>query len=311
MRWIEANATVPSAPSASTIALAQAKAAKTLRWASVHLLSRLPHSLRRKGRCRSRPFATSTKEVPMKGASAVTALFVALLCVGCSDRGSPAGPSSVRADSLPTNSAAGQAASQGASVSPTPAAATVPFKGTFEGSQTTTPLEPPLAFSVVSATGTATHLGRFTLEIPHTVNFATSDRRWDIHVHGGERRHADRRLHRDCGHAALRLSQSRSTRRSRVAQVDSRERRELSPPTGCSIRSTARPPVRSRGPFRRLVPESRETEEATTSDKRPKSAGWRRGWCCWSGSHLQVSEPNFRPSRNLPRPSRIAASSAG
>ena len=143
----------------------------------------------------------------MKGASAVTALFAALLCVGCSDRGSPAGPSSVRADSLPTNSAAGQAASQGASVSPTPAA-TVPFKGTLEGSQTTTPLEPPLAFSVVSATGTATLLGRFTLEIPHTVNFATADRRWDIHVHGGERRHADRRLHRgsaggpdslDCG----------------------------------------------------------------------------------------------------------------
>ena len=109
----------------------------------------------------------------MKGASAVTALFAALLCVGCSDRGSPAGPSSVRADSLPTNSAAGQPASQGASVSPTPTAATVPFKGTLEGSQTTTPLDPPRAFAVVSATGTATHLGRFTLEIPHTVNFAT------------------------------------------------------------------------------------------------------------------------------------------
>ena len=109
----------------------------------------------------------------MKGASAVTALFAALLCVGCSDRGSPAGPSSVRADSLPTNSAAGQPASRGASVSPTPTAATVPFKGTLEGSQTTTPLDPPRAFAVVSATGTATHLGRFTLEIPHTVNFAT------------------------------------------------------------------------------------------------------------------------------------------
>ena len=109
----------------------------------------------------------------MKGASAVTALFAALLCVGCSDRGSPAGPSSVRADSLPTNSAAGQAASQGVSVSPTPSAARVPFTGTLEGSQTTTLLEPPLAFSVVSATGTATLLGPFTLEIPHTVNFAT------------------------------------------------------------------------------------------------------------------------------------------
>jgi hypothetical protein len=98
----------------------------------------------------------------MKGASAVTALFAALLCVGCSDRGSPAGPSSVRADSLPTNPAAGQPAT----------AATVPFKGTFEGRQKTTQLEPPLAFSVVSATGKATLLGPFTVEIPHTVNFA-------------------------------------------------------------------------------------------------------------------------------------------
>ena len=215
----------------------------------------------------------------MKGASAVTALFAALLCVGCSDSGSPAGPSSVRADSLPTNSAAGQAASQGASVSPTPAAATVPFKGTLEGSQTTTPLEPPLAFSVVSATGTATHLGRFTLEIPHTVNFATAtgDGTYTFTAANGDTLTADFTGTADS--AALRFSRSWSTRRSRVAQVDSRERRELSPPTGCTIRSTPRPPVRSRGPFRRLVPESRETEEATGARPSPRrwpaSIHWR------------------------------------
>jgi hypothetical protein len=110
----------------------------------------------------------------MKAAFALTALFAALLCVGCSDRGSPAGPSSVRTASLATSAAAGQVAGPAASVSPTSAAATVPFKGTLEGSQTTTPLEPLLAFSVVSGTGTATHLGRFTLEIPHTVNLATA-----------------------------------------------------------------------------------------------------------------------------------------
>ena len=109
----------------------------------------------------------------MKGTSAVIALFAALLFVGCSDSGLPVSPSSVRADSLAASSDAGQAASQPASASPAPAA-TVPFKGTFEGPQTTTPLEPPFAFSVVSATGTATHLGRLTLEIPHTVNRATS-----------------------------------------------------------------------------------------------------------------------------------------
>ncbi len=84
----------------------------------------------------------------------------------------PAGPSSVRADSLPTNSAAVKPRARESQSRRL--AATVPFKGTLEGSQTSTPLEPPLAFSVVSATGTATHLGQFTLEIPHTVNFATA-----------------------------------------------------------------------------------------------------------------------------------------
>jgi hypothetical protein len=49
----------------------------------------------------------------------------------------------------------------------------VPVKGNLEGSQTSTPLQPPLAFVDGSATGNATHLGRFTVEFPHTVNFAT------------------------------------------------------------------------------------------------------------------------------------------
>jgi len=108
----------------------------------------------------------------MRGVSAISALLTALLCVGCTDGGSPAGPSSFRGDNLTTNSAAGQGASMGASVSPIPSAARVPFRGTFEGSQTTTPLGPTQAFSVVSATGTATLLGPFTVEIPHTVDFA-------------------------------------------------------------------------------------------------------------------------------------------
>ena len=72
----------------------------------------------------------------MKGASAVTAMFAALLCVGCSDRGSPACPHrSARTACRPIRPPANLRA-KGASVSPTPAAATVPFKGTLEGSQT-------------------------------------------------------------------------------------------------------------------------------------------------------------------------------
>jgi hypothetical protein len=34
-------------------------------------------------------------------------------------------------------------------------------------------MDPPFAQVNVSATGQATHLGRFTIEIPHVVNFAT------------------------------------------------------------------------------------------------------------------------------------------
>lgn len=97
----------------------------------------------------------------MKDSFAVAALFAALLCSGCSDSISPTGPSSVRLGSLPLESA---------SLSD---AQSVPFKGNFEGTQTSTPLQPPLALVDGSATGNATHLGRFTVEFPHTVNFAT------------------------------------------------------------------------------------------------------------------------------------------
>ena len=50
-----------------------------------------------------------------------------------------------------------------------------PFKGTLEGTVTISPLEPPLSENVfIAGTGNATHLGRFTVEIPHLVNFATA-----------------------------------------------------------------------------------------------------------------------------------------
>ena len=90
----------------------------------------------------------------MKRSFAVAVLSTGLLTVGCSDAVSPAGPSSVHSGSP----AAG-------------AAASLPFKGNLEGTQTIT-LQPPLAFVNGSATGTASLLGRFTVSFPHTVNFA-------------------------------------------------------------------------------------------------------------------------------------------
>lgn len=54
---------------------------------------------------------------------------------------------------------------------PTKAGDQVPFKGTFAGDVTVTPLVPPPSLRVdVEATGTSTHLGQFALGIPHIVD---------------------------------------------------------------------------------------------------------------------------------------------
>jgi hypothetical protein len=54
-----------------------------------------------------------------------------------------------------------------------PAQEQVPFKGSFEGNVTVTPLAPPFVMVDVEATGNATQLGLFTLDIPHVVNRVT------------------------------------------------------------------------------------------------------------------------------------------
>ena len=56
---------------------------------------------------------------------------------------------------------------------PVAAGEQVPFQGKLGGVVTMTPLTPPFVSVLVSATGNATHLGKFTLAIPHTVNRAT------------------------------------------------------------------------------------------------------------------------------------------
>src|SRR5262249_46599097 len=57
---------------------------------------------------------------------------------------------------------------------PAAAGEQVPFKGSFEGDVTVKPLTPPPFLQVdVAATGKATQLGKFALDIPHVVNPAT------------------------------------------------------------------------------------------------------------------------------------------
>ena len=96
----------------------------------------------------------------MKASFAIAALGV-LLCAGCSQTGSPTEPSLARQLDSPGLGARSHGSQE------------VPFKGRFEGTQTLTPQQPPFGFVDGSATGNATHLGRFTVEFPHTVNFAT------------------------------------------------------------------------------------------------------------------------------------------
>ena len=55
---------------------------------------------------------------------------------------------------------------------PVAAGERVPFIGLFDGDVTVTPLTPPFMEVDVEAMGVATHIGLFTLDIPHVVNRA-------------------------------------------------------------------------------------------------------------------------------------------
>ncbi len=50
----------------------------------------------------------------------------------------------------------------------------VPFKGRLEGIVTVTPVDSQFIFVRIQGTGNATHLGLFTVDIPHLVNLQTS-----------------------------------------------------------------------------------------------------------------------------------------
>ena len=51
---------------------------------------------------------------------------------------------------------------------------TVPLKGSLDGTVVISPQSPPFAFVVITASGTGTHVGHFTLQMPHLVNFGTA-----------------------------------------------------------------------------------------------------------------------------------------
>ncbi len=97
--------------------------------------------------------------------TAVGLVGVALF-VGCSQPITPTSPTSLSSASL--SIASSEATATGAGVLSNNQE--VPFKGRLEGTATITPGTPPFLSVSIEGTGNATHLGRFTVEIPHVVN---------------------------------------------------------------------------------------------------------------------------------------------
>jgi hypothetical protein len=57
---------------------------------------------------------------------------------------------------------------------PVAAGEQVPFKGSLEGDVAITPLAPPFVAVNIEGSGKASHLGKFTVDIPHVVNRTNS-----------------------------------------------------------------------------------------------------------------------------------------
>jgi hypothetical protein len=94
----------------------------------------------------------------MKWSLMAGGIFSFVIFAGCSAPMAPTGAS-------PATAEAGASA---------PGVGSLPFKGSFDGTQTVTPATPPFATVAMSGEGEATLVGRFEIALPHTVNFATS-----------------------------------------------------------------------------------------------------------------------------------------
>ena len=102
----------------------------------------------------------------MHASRAAVGLVGVALFVGCSQPITPTSPTSLSSASL--SIASSEAKVTGAGVLSNNQE--VPFKGRLEGTATITPGTPPFLSVLIEGTGNATHLGRFTVEIPHVVN---------------------------------------------------------------------------------------------------------------------------------------------
>ena len=106
----------------------------------------------------------------MRAPFVVIATAFTMLSAGCSQSLSPTSPSSVSAPTVMS-----MTVNEPSVVSAVSTAKTVPFKGNLEGLGVITFDPPPSPFFAVhlEASGNATHLGRFTVDIPHRVDTRT------------------------------------------------------------------------------------------------------------------------------------------
>ena len=94
----------------------------------------------------------------MKGSMLAYGVFSLVIIAGCSGPTAPGSVSPV--------AAGGGISAHGAT--------SVPFKGSFDGSQTVTPGPPGSATVAMNGEGAGTLVGRFQIALPHTVTFATA-----------------------------------------------------------------------------------------------------------------------------------------
>jgi hypothetical protein len=103
----------------------------------------------------------------MRSSHTVHVLVVLVLSAGCSQPLSPTSPTSLQRETVALTASSGAAVAQGAVTT-----AETPFKGSLEGTVAFAVVGPTLAHVTISASGVSTHLGQFTVEVPHDVDLS-------------------------------------------------------------------------------------------------------------------------------------------
>jgi hypothetical protein len=106
----------------------------------------------------------------MRGLLVSVGVCAAMLSAGCGGSPSPTGPSTVLPGTTSIGTTADVAATSSMEFIEPLTSKMVPFKGDLEGQYGTPAGEFPLIRESIHASGHATHLGRYTLDIAETVN---------------------------------------------------------------------------------------------------------------------------------------------